>query len=482
MGKINLTLFEPHAGQKFIQQNKRQFNCVVCGRRFGKTEMFAMVDWPLLAPAMFEGKRVGVFVPIFKDFEETWNQIVENFEPIIVRKDETEKTIKFVKGGKLEVWSIGDVSKSQKGRSRKYHRVIYEETQKFEDEALKEHWEKTAIPTLTDYMGDAWFIGTAFGKGTFWYKLCQKGAKNGNCVTNSLGDNDLAIEGDEGAFDFVHKDWMTFRMPTSANPYMRPEAIQLLKQNVDPKTALQEFDACFLNYDGEAWVYVLNDISLQNKVFTKSQPINLTSEQFYVSFDFNKIPMTAIVARTTVLPPNLIQQSRYKYGIHIVKEFKIGSIERGEASIYDTCQALREWIFAETGRKIGIWDGKRIPCTLPMLITGDASGARSDGRQKVPMTYYEIIQDELQVSPQMIVIPKANPPHAESYVLTNTTLSKNPDFKIYVDKCPNLKTDLLRIKSNNSRQIMKGKGEERQADLLDCFRYFLNTFCQDIRM
>jgi hypothetical protein len=63
----------------------------------------------------------------------------------------------------------------------------------------------------------------------------------------------------------------------------------------------------------------------------------------------------------------------------------------------------------------------------------------------------------------------------------NTLISKCPVFEIYEDKCPNLRMDVLRIKSNNSRQIIKGKGEERQADLLDNLRYLINTFCQDIK-
>jgi len=79
-------------------------------------------------------------------------------------------------------------------------------------------------------------------------------------------------------------------------------------------------------------------------------------------------------------------------------------------------------------------------------------------------------------------VPKANPLHAESYVQTNTIISMCPDFQIYEDKCPGLRMDCLRIKSDNNRRIIKGKGEERQADLLDNLRYLLNTFCKDIKL
>jgi len=115
------------------------------------------------------------------------------------------------------------------------------------------------------------------------------------------------------------------------------------------------------------------------------------------------------------------------------------------------------------------------------LVTGDASGATADGRQRVPLDYYKIIQDELQINPELFAFPNKNPLHAESYVQVNTIISTCPDFEIYEDLCPGLRTDVLRIKSDNSRGIMKGRGEERQADLLDNLRYLLNSFCKDIK-
>lgn len=475
-----IKLYKPHSGQLKIIENSKRFNVIVCARRFGKTELITSVKMPLISPAVFEGKKVGIFVDDFKDFAQSWSRIVDVYKlksegGLISKKDDTARIMEFVSGGVLEIWSIGDEGRKDKGRGRKYHRVIYEETQKIPDNVLEYHWQTVARPCLTDFKGDAYFIGTANGKNNYWYRLCQKGSENGQCEYNSFGEKDLTAEN-------TSPEWVTFRMVTTDNPRIDPAEVASASADLDRLTYEQEYMSVFVDYDGEAWVYVLKEKDLQNRVFVPSKAINLTSEQYYISFDFNKIPMTAVVAKKIPLNPNDVQRTRYKYGIHIVKEFKIGSIERGEASIYDTCRSVREWVLAETGRKIGKWDDKRYPCTIPFLITGDASGNRSDGRQKVPLTYYEIIQDELQVSAQQIVIPKANPPHAESYVQTNTIISMNPEFKIYSDKCPSLITDVLRIKSNNSRQIVKGKGEERQADLLDCLRYFLNTFCQDIKI
>jgi len=438
-----------------------------------------VVKWPLIAPALFHGKKVGIFVDDFKDFSESWNKIVDRYGldkegGLILHKDETKKVMRFVGGGVLDVWSIGNEGRKEKGRGRKYHRVIYEETQKIPDRVLKYHWENVSRPCLTDYKGDAYFIGTASGKNNYWYKLCQRGARNGSANLNDYGNEDLVPANESDS-------WCTHRMPTSANPFIDPDEIADAKNDLDRLTYEQEYMCVFVDYDGDSWVYVLKDKELQQKVFHPSRPVRW-NEQLYLSFDFNKIPMTALVMQKRPLPSSEVDRTRYKYGVHFVKEFKIGSIEQGEASIYDTCRELREWILAETGRKIGKWGDRRYPCTLPFLITGDASGNRSDGRQKVPKTYYQIIQDELQIAAQKIVVPKANPLHAESYVQTNTIISQCPDVKIYEDTCPNLRLDTLRIKSDNNRRIVKGRGEERQADLLDNLRYLFNTFCQDIKV
>jgi len=438
-----------------------------------------VVKWPLIAPALFHGKKVGIFVDDFKDFSESWNKIVDRYGldkegGLILHKDETKKVMRFVGGGVLDVWSIGNEGRKEKGRGRKYHRIIYEETQKIPDRVLKYHWENVSRPCLTDYKGDAYFIGTASGKNNYWYKLCQRGARNGSANLNDYGNEDLVPANESDS-------WWTHRMPTSANPFIDPDEIADAKNDLDRLTYEQEYMCVFVDYDGDSWVYVLKDKELQQKVFHPSRPVRW-NEQLYLSFDFNKIPMTALVMQKRPLPSSEVDRTRYKYGVHFVKEFKIGSIEQGEASIYDTCRELREWILAETGRKIGKWGDRRYPCTLPFLITGDASGNRSDGRQKVPKTYYEIILDELQVSPMLLRIPKANPLHAESYVQTNTIISQCPDVKIYEDTCPNLRLDTLRIKSDNNRRIVKGRGEERQADLLDNLRYLFNTFCQDIKV
>ena len=270
---INIQLYKPHTGQKRILDNKRRFNCIVCARRFGKTELITSVALPLISPAVFEGKFVGIFVDDFKDFAQSWNKIVDTYKTIseggiIKHKDETSKIMQFLNGGVLEVWSIGDEGRKDKGRGRKYHRVIYEETQKIPSHILEYHWKTVSRPTLTDYKGEAFFIGTAAGKDNYWYELCRNGAKAGNVEKNCYNDIDLP-QSENGS-----ESWITFRMETTDNPAIDPDEVADASRDLDRLTFEQEYKSVFVDYSGEAWVYVLKDKSIQQKVFQPSKKIN----------------------------------------------------------------------------------------------------------------------------------------------------------------------------------------------------------------
>ena len=485
--EISLFLLEPHRGQKRIQADARRYNAIPCARRFGKTELISAVEMPLISPVL-EGKLVAIFAPVFKDVAPLWEAIIDRYKMkadggLIKKKDETKKVIHFITGGRLDFWSLKDKSAKDNGRGRKYHRVIYEETQKINENVITHNWQKAISPTLLDYGGEAYFIGTANGRSGFFYDICRKGAKAGDAEKNHIGEVDLPqSKGRPSA------DWITFRMITTDNPYMSPERVAEAAEEVDDLTFRQEYFSEFVDYAGAAWCYALTEKTIQNKVFktATAAPVVNFRDTLYLSFDFNKIPMTAIAAQRRPLPFNRQNAAAgYFDTIEVIKEFrteeKVGEV-KNESSIYDTCRLIREWIFAETGRRVGRWsEGAKGMYfnSLDILVTGDASGDAADGRQRVPVTYYDIISEELNLNRgTQIKIQKQNPRHAESYVQVNTLLQRHPNFTINVDLCPYLKKDMLTIKADARRGIQKSAGAGKQADLLDCLRYFLWTFCR----
>lgn len=485
--EVTIELYDPHKGQLKILENARRFNSIPCARRFGKTELIATVDEPLIFPAL-EGWEIGMFVPKMKDALETWKAIIETYRKyneggLILKANEQTRRIEFVGGGVLEWWGLWNISDVSNGKGRKYKRVIYDETQKIKSDILKKNWEEHVRPTLTDFKGDAYFLGNACGRSGYFYELCRRGALNGDCERNELGEIDIPRQDKPPE---KNKSWITFRMTTKDNPHIDPGEVDAARNDLDEATYLQEYKSVFIEYAGEPWLYVLKDKSTRDRVFRRETPEINFYEPLYLSFDFNKVPMTLSVFRKVLLSPAQQIKSRYRYAPQFVKTFKEG--EKGnEASIYDTCRAFRDWILIETGKKIGAWyDGteieKRYPCFFPFFVTGDASGDHADGRQKVPLTYFDIIKDELQLADSAFTIPSKNPTHAESFVVCNTMLSKNPEVAIYLPACEHLERDAIRIKSDGKRGILKKAGDGKQADHLDTFRYGIHNFCSDAKI
>src|SRR5690242_10504377 len=104
MRTIRLTLPKPHAGQQTILREKKRFNVVDCGRRFGKTNIGTSLE---LEPAL-EGYPVGWFAPSYKYLVEVWREIVRMLKPVTAEKNFSEKRLQLITGGVIDFWSLED--------------------------------------------------------------------------------------------------------------------------------------------------------------------------------------------------------------------------------------------------------------------------------------------------------------------------------------------------------------------------------------
>lgn len=494
--KTSLVLFDPHAGQQRILNNARRFNVVCCGRRFGKSQIVHKVKMPLISPVL-RGGRVAIIVPDYKAVAETWEEIVNEYRMyseggLIRKKDENKYILRFITGGRLDVWTLTTWNRRNAGKSRKYDTVIYDETQLIDEKTLKHNFEEAILPTLLDYDGDVWFLGTATDPKTYFHKLACRGSRAGNCEVNYKGEKDLP------QCDDIDPDWITFRMVTTDNPMMLQEAVNKLTKNQDDNTADQEFYSVFAAIGGKPWLYSLNKKKVRDRVVVPLavEPRVDYRQPLYLSFDFNKIPMTALFAIETRLTGEQIQQSGFKYGISVVKEFESGSeadeklgIEADPSDVFRLCNEIRLFVYEKTGVKIGRWyDGYNAdgtpklvasyPCRLPIYVTGDASGNTTSSIQQVALTYYEIISSELGIDPENFKVPNSNPTHADSYVLCNVIIGKNPGFKIF-GSCSSLLRDAKVIRADKNKGIEKAATATGGAHLLDNLRYLLHNFFAD---
>ena len=483
--KVEIELWEPHKGQQYIIENSKRFNVIPCSRRFGKTQFMIDVDYPLIGPAVFEGWCIGIFTPVRKDFSRQWELVKKVYKPLIHKVDNTKMIIWFHGGGELWVFSLANKAEKNNGRGWPFHRVIYEETQKIPDDVFAHHWKEAIRPTLNDYKGDAYFIGTANGKGNTWHEFCRRGAYNGGCSVNSEGEEDLEHYGPD-----AFKDWITFRMKTTDNPHMEPEEVEAALEDMDVQSWLQEYFSHFLDFTGQTWAYSLDDLEVKNKIFRELPPIDWTQE-IYLGFDFNKIPMTAVIMQKKYFHREKQIKSGYRYAPQFKKSFKLGSKKKGRnkaqpKTIYDTCEAIRLYIYEETGVKIGIWENEfggttKYKCPFDLRVTGDASGNVTSGMVKEPKTYYTEIINELGINSGSLFVPKKNPFLTNSWANMNKYIQKCPEYGVDKKACKDLMKDLLTAKDDGKHGIKKASGEQ-ESHTVDGKRYILNTFCKDIKL
>ncbi len=221
MTRIRIPPIALHEGQRRVLETQARFKVIAAGRRFGKTLL--AVEWLALAEGgALDGASVGFFAPTYKLLMEAWNDFEHTLTPVKKRSNKTEMRIELITGGKIDFWTLED---PDAGRGRKYHRLVIDEAA--HARYLKDAWEQSISPTLTDYGGEAWFISTPSGM-NYFYELFQRGR------------------------DPAYPDWASFHMPTSANPHIDPAEIDHLRRSLPSLVYKQEIEAEFVDVAGAA--------------------------------------------------------------------------------------------------------------------------------------------------------------------------------------------------------------------------------------
>lgn len=209
MRRETVTLPELHINQEKVKSESQRFNVLDCGRRWGKT-VFAV---NLISETAIAGYPSGYFAPTYKLLEGTFKETIKALDPIVSRKHDNQ-FIELITGGVIEFWSLDNPNA---GRSRKYKRVAVDEAAFVKE--LWDAWNNSIRPTLTDLIGDAWFMSTPRGKNGF-YKLYNKGASG-------------------------EKNWMSWQMPTHTNPYIDKNELEDARHELPEAAYNQEYLALF---------------------------------------------------------------------------------------------------------------------------------------------------------------------------------------------------------------------------------------------
>jgi hypothetical protein len=108
-------------------------------------------------------------------------------------------------------------------RGRKYARAVIDETAMVV--GLQAAWQHVIRATLTDYEGDAWFLSTPRGL-NFFKQMFDWGQ------------------------DPLMSDWMSWQMPTAANPFISKDEIEKARLELPAQTFAQEYLAEFIRNEG----------------------------------------------------------------------------------------------------------------------------------------------------------------------------------------------------------------------------------------
>lgn len=207
MRTIQVPIDKPHPGQRQVIDGAARFNVLECGRRFGKTKLGLYVASQLAA----RGQPVAWFAPTYKYLPEVWREAERTLKPLEPKIHVQDRRIEIPATG--GVWDFWSLDQPDAGRGRKYKRVVIDEAGIIRD--LEIAWTEAIRPTLADLKGDAWFLGTPKGR-NFFHRLFARGEA-----------------GEEG--------WRSWRLPTTANPYIDPAEIEAARRDMPPAAFDQEF-------------------------------------------------------------------------------------------------------------------------------------------------------------------------------------------------------------------------------------------------
>jgi len=198
-----IELPEPHFNQQKILDCHSRFRVVMCGRRFGKSELSQI---EMITNALM-GKSVAYITPTYKLAKTFFDKLIKILP---FENNKSELIIKFVNGGSVEFFT-GERLDNLRGR--KFHLVVIDEASFIPD--LESGWLNSIRPTLTDYKGKALFLSTPKGK-NYFYSLYLKGANN-------------------------ELEWSGFKFSTYDNPYIDADEVDDAKRQLPFSVFEQEY-------------------------------------------------------------------------------------------------------------------------------------------------------------------------------------------------------------------------------------------------
>lgn len=208
-----IELPRPHINQQKILDSTARFRVIMCGRRFGKSEL-SQIE---IIKTALEGKSVAYITPTYKLAKVFFEKLTQ---AVPFENNKSELKIYFANNGSVEFYT-GERLDNLRGR--KFHLVIIDEASFIPN--LEEGWLNSIRPTLTDYEGKALFLSTPKGKNYFYSLFMNDGKDSWQSFKFTTYDNPhiKSTEVDEAKFQLpeavFNQEYLANPMDNAANPF-----------------------------------------------------------------------------------------------------------------------------------------------------------------------------------------------------------------------------------------------------------------------
>ena len=215
--------YKPHPYQRAFHNSRARFRLFIAGRRSGKT-LGAAQEAVRLALSIPNG--IGwIVAPTYPISRVAWRQFLKILPKQLIRShNKAERIIELVNGHVIECRSA---HKPEDLVGEGLDWLWIDEAARVKREA----WEESLRPTLTDKKGRAFFTTTPRGRNWVWELYC-------------LGQ------------DRLQPEYENFHFPTSGNPHIDPEEIELARKTLPELVFRQEYLAEFLDDVNQVFRYV----------------------------------------------------------------------------------------------------------------------------------------------------------------------------------------------------------------------------------
>ena len=198
---MRIELPKPHINQQQILECEKRFIVVMCGRRFGKSELSQIIG----IKEAITGGQVAYITPTYKLAKAFFERLTA---ALPFKNNISNLKIYCPNNGSIEFYT-GERLDNLRGR--KFHLVIIDESAFIPD--LESGWQNSIRPTLTDYEGKAVFLSTPRGKNFFYSMFMKQG----------------------------EADWQSFKFSTYDNPYINTKEIDEAKLQLPEVVFEQEY-------------------------------------------------------------------------------------------------------------------------------------------------------------------------------------------------------------------------------------------------